>query len=422
MNNEANIERTEIGSVLNVGAEDFPITFGSIIIKTRLDEFDDDAKTDTALEFIISRRYLYWVYHSTSSPSSINTESENEIYITDRKDLCRVINGSESMPYKLYSHTDQSINEMMNKLRKFSNNGFRNRIDSKIIPKINNIKLEKNTTIIPVINYLKDHTDFNILSDMFLEDIRMRCNVKSFESPYDYWKNNKQSLVEACFDKYGVYSDALMIEYLWSNKLIHECTSFRPTVMITVVSYLMQHKKSISILDPSSGWGDRLIAAMSMKLVNEYVGIDPNLEVHGAYQSMINRLSKPENKKKYKMLGIPFQDFKTTRKFDVIFTSPPYFDYEKYSDLETQSIVQFPTEKKWTDGFFLPYLNKAWWHTKSGGYMIININQGKHQRYVDAMLSFMKEKVDFKRVIVFGYGYKQKIVKHAQPVFAFKKK
>ena len=40
------------------------------------------------------------------------------------------------------------------------------------------------------------------------------------------------------------------------------------------------------------------------------------------------------------------------KSLDLCFTSPPYFDTEKYSDEDTQSYKKFPTEDGWVNGFF----------------------------------------------------------------------
>ncbi len=41
----------------------------------------------------------------------------------------------------------------------------------------------------------------------------------------------------------------------------------------------------------------------------------------------------------YKIHNIPFEDFNTNEKYDLSFTSPPYYDTEHYDNTETQSRI-----------------------------------------------------------------------------------
>ena len=50
---------------------------------------------------------------------------------------------------------------------------------------------------------------------------------------------------------------------------------------------------------------------------------------------------------------------KYRRKVDLVFTSPPYFDAEGYSDDESQSNIKFPLYEEWREGFLRPTLETA---------------------------------------------------------------
>lgn len=49
-------------------------------------------------------------------------------------------------------------------------------------------------------------------------------------------------------------------------------------------------KKNAIILDSSSGWGNRLMAAMSSKYSYKYLGTDPNSEMHPNYRALANTI------------------------------------------------------------------------------------------------------------------------------------
>ena len=124
-------------------------------------------------------------------------------------------------------------------------------------------------------------------------------------------------------------------------------------------------------LDFSMGWGDRL-AGFHASNAESYVGIDPNWEVMKNYPRQ-NELY--ETYKKTEFIHSPAEDVDLEdRKFDMVFTSPPYFHVERYSKDENQSWMRYGNDiDSWLDGFLYPTLNYSWEALKEGGTMIINI-------------------------------------------------
>ncbi len=68
---------------------------------------------------------------------------------------------------------------------------------------------------------------------------------------------------------------------------------------------------------------------------------------------------------------IKFQKYKG--EIDLIFTSPPYFAAEGYSEDENQSFKKFPAYEKWRDGFLRPTLTTCANYLKPGGWLLWNI-------------------------------------------------
>ncbi len=58
----------------------------------------------------------------------------------------------------------------------------------------------------------------------------------------------------------------------------------------------------------SMGWGDRLLSAILLQdEIDNYIGLDPNNNMHPYYNKMVELLVKEQNKKKYKFFCIPFE-------------------------------------------------------------------------------------------------------------------
>ena len=70
-----------------------------------------------------------------------------------------------------------------------------------------------------------------------------------------------------------------------------------------------------------------------------------------------------------------FQTYKG--KIDLVFTSPPYFAKEAYSEDEEQSYKKFGTYGLWRDGFLKPTLETAYEWLRPGGYLLWNIADAK---------------------------------------------
>jgi tRNA1(Val) A37 N6-methylase TrmN6 len=86
----------------------------------------------------------------------------------------------------------------------------------------------------------------------------------------------------------------------------------------------------------------------------------------------VNRDFKPDDKQ-VELYNIPFEDFQTDKKFDLIFSSPPYFNTEKYCNEETQSFKRYPTKLEWKNGFLKKLIEKSYQFLKTDSYFVINI-------------------------------------------------
>jgi hypothetical protein len=66
-----------------------------------------------------------------------------------------------------------------------------------------------------------------------------------------------------------------------------------------------------------------------------------------------------------------FQQYKGN--LDLVFTSPPYFNREGYSEDDTQSLKKFPFYDQWREGFLRPTLETAYGSLRPNRYLLWNI-------------------------------------------------
>lgn len=146
------------------------------------------------------------------------------------------------------------------------------------------------------------------------------------------------------------------------------------------------------IWDPSSGWAGRLAGAVTSRTRPTYIGCDPNTDhlwvddagvQHSKYTEIAAyHASRTPFDAPPKVLFFPcgsevmkdqpaFQEYRG--KVDVVFTSPPYFHRELYSNDPEQSAHKFSGFEDWCEGFLKPTLETAAEWLKPGGVLLWNI-------------------------------------------------
>lgn len=185
---------------------------------------------------------------------------------------------------------------------------------------------------------------------------RMACDSINSPSPIRSWyqKKHRATLENSSFYKDNPKTALSLRKYIASQ--------FRPTAALAV--FEMFNAKTV--YDPCGGWGDRMVAAMALNV--KYFCRDVNPLVLAGYASMQHmyggnvdfeyaqsELSAPEGK------------------FDLVFTSPPYWKAEKYQG-ELSSHKQYPKFEDWLNNFLFKLLDHSWESLNVGGHIVLNIS------------------------------------------------
>jgi tRNA1(Val) A37 N6-methylase TrmN6 len=235
-----------------------------------------------------------------------------------------------------------------------------------------------------IINYDKEEK-FLRLTDYFSEDVRIRCHFSDFISVYDWYQENKKKIIKELGE---VVSYNNIDNYIWSRT--KACSNF-PTVIALA---LLKKLKPQNWLDPSAGWGDRLIASIAYGC--NYHGIDPNPKMQKNYKKIVDVLGD-KNHEKYHVLCKGFENSIIMEDYyDLVFTSPPFFDLEKYGDDKNQSIKKYPTLKSWITNFIYPFLVKSVKALKRKGHLALYVSDYSNIRYVQKIKNFMKSQITMK--------------------------
>jgi hypothetical protein len=217
----------------------------------------------------------------------------------------------------------------------------------------------------------------------------LKCRREDGKTIYDIWGNTelKQKLLESTKkrNRGGRTPGGNIFECFRIN--LGAVVMFKATT----AKYLYKKYRAQAVLDPTAGWGGRMLAAHSLGI--EYTGIDTNIEMKPAYDNMINYLSRDieinplliiqANPNKLTMywqscLDVDF----STINYDFVLTSPPYINLEIYEHMEP-----WDNEKLFYLNFFIPLWQKCVDNIKKGGHVAFNISPKMYEDAVSFGLS-----------------------------------
>jgi hypothetical protein len=218
----------------------------------------------------------------------------------------------------------------------------------------------------------------DVLSDHFIEHIRLKAKrYDQIRSIFECWTD------DSCLKE--IFRLNLENEYITPNVLrdsfyqnIPETKIFNPTwgvALLELVFNIPKEKLSKKKwLDISAGWGDRLLTAMALDM--DYIGYDPNIELRQGHSEMIKMFG---NSDRHKVIYEPFETATLPNgPYDVILSSPPYFNLEEYApNQKGQSIVSYPEFNEWMVNFLFVSLSRAWEKLDIEGYLILHLGDAR---------------------------------------------
>lgn len=241
-------------------------------------------------------------------------------------------------------------------------------------------------TLIDVLT--EDYDAMDSLADYFSEPARMQARRRDQpQSPLTLWENDEwrraslyHELIEA--DPQTVINHRWLRDVVWSS--VKECTQFRPSAAVS----LIRHVKAKSVLDFSAGWGDRLLGALAAG-VDSYLGIDPNPALVEPHAEMIARYKRPGCNARVISQPAETVGLAGIEPVDLIYTSPPFFDFEIYTDAAGQSIQGRGTVETWLTDFLFVCLRRFWSKLRVHGYLALHLNDARGMRLCEPTALFI---------------------------------
>lgn len=226
-----------------------------------------------------------------------------------------------------------------------------------------------------------DGVDTSLITRAFQEDQMLKTRLKlkknnaviDLPSFWDVWSSRDSGLPKA------INSAKDCHEAKWANQMkfgYKLATNFMPGYAKALYEYF----NAKSVLDPCAGWGDRLVGAASANnpALQKYVAFDPNYSLRVGYVKQMKAFGhdvKVINNEKilfsndFTIYSMPFEKGAANLEsgsFDLVFTSPPFFDYEMYNPAN-------PQYSDWIQQFYTPLMTESCRCVRDGGHVAIYV-------------------------------------------------
>jgi hypothetical protein len=363
------------------------------------ESIDGEVPYDTLLNYD-AKAYPFILKYGRAGDFIWNTASSPKPLHVYDNEICKIEDMKETYSLDKYMFTPKhklSMNEV-----------------SKMFDDLTDIALKWNPTNIVNRNFTNDYYNIDGISNHFTEEIRMNCVVnRSMKlSPKQFLDKNKCNIATKSIFLYGGYTLDSKLYYNKSdvsdvNKNLldtlalingyRECNSFNPLILINFIKRYFKNWKTVNLLDPSMGWGDRLLACLALG-IKSYTGFDPNLKLHPCY----NEIKKMNTTTKTKFIADKFSSKKLNDKFDVVFTSPPFFNFEIYNYSEEDNSGSYDT---WLSSIYEPYLNDMIKSVNNGGYIGVYIDNIGKFKISDVTNKILNSKLKFVEKLIFQNDY-----------------
>jgi len=142
------------------------------------------------------------------------------------------------------------------------------------------------------------------------------------------------------------------------------------------------------VWDPSIGFSARMLGFAATFDRGMYIGTDPSKRMYADADRVKHAIRelKPNVEFELNNVGSEFYPIEPDS-LDFVFTSPPYFDVEKYFDEPGQCWRDHPTFDDWINGYLVPTFEAASMGLKRGKLCVFNVSAELVNTVIDAAQS-----------------------------------
>lgn len=168
---------------------------------------------------------------------------------------------------------------------------------------------------------------------------------------------------------------------------MHNPSFYRPHIAKQII--FSTNKINGTLFDPCAGWGGRMLGTVAAHW--RYVGCEPNTTTYNNLLEIVDFLGIKDSVTLYNM---PYENLDLTNlcEVDIILTSPPYFDLERYDNKDSQSYIKYSTYEDWLNNWYLAMIEKNISVLSEDGLSCYNVMNGRCENIVEKTIEQHQER------------------------------
>lgn len=247
--------------------------------------------------------------------------------------------------------------------------------------------------------------------EYFMQDLQIRCEKKSHPSFYDHMTSPKiiNKIVPLLKNRTFKLS---FVDALYKDRVPK---SFRPLYIKSLIHSLSARGigRVEYLCDPTGGWGGTLLGGVISNFNLKIMDNDPNLALEPRKRKMIDLFCRAFNIQSshelFKLTTKPIEDMTSHElmfngnKFDLIISSPPFFNVEKYSHDESQSFKRYPMLELWKKKFLVPFIQQSANALREGGCFCVQISDNSETKLLKPFVDLVRKSNEFNDLTYYSY-------------------
>jgi len=339
---------------------------------------------------------------------------------------------------KIYQEGDEEIKKEIVEIlfQYYRKNGFPHNFltDEQKENRIQRVMKAKNVLLED--NYLQMNTQGLDLANSFHPHMMEAYYSRGENSPYKTYRDDDglRDCINRWMELGNIPNPAGMRRILKTRNGTRGVVNFKPVIAKFIYdNYCSREGK---ILDPCSGYSGRLAGCIASNRDLHYHGIDPdgqtavgNMEISSFFSTQYDVLGERIYKYNFRFdLGCAEEIMpELNDKYDLIFTSPPFFNTEIYNDDHSQSSNRFNKYNVWLNDFLFRIVDESYRLLNDNGSLVLNVKNLAYYKIADDLCkhcenSWELEKTYHMRLSNSEFFRKNGKVWHTEPIFVFKKK
>lgn len=237
----------------------------------------------------------------------------------------------------------------------------------------------------------------NNIVDYFTFVQRLETKGKYNASFFDFLQNieefKKKKFIQTMLTYYANVKNKNKTknEYIVLKEVYNICISainiMRPLNCMEI--YTKYNAKRV--LNFCAGWGGSTIAAAALNLETFY-GVEINTDLKDSYEKMTAFLTTKSATKFEIIIENALEVDYSVMNYDMVFSSPPYYELEKYPHN-----LKFSSKREMDDKFYKPLFIATYNSLQPGGHYIINICKEVYEKVLREILGEAHEMFPLKK-------------------------